>query len=201
MLHRKGIHIGCFTTQRTGRIAVRDRAVCIFVRSVCSGKGRHRCSSARYFAGRVAVFDIQAIKTACKAAGICTAGDIPRGIAVADNSLRVVLTVSLANQATDISTAVIIRFYIQCDISMAVCDLSGLPQLTDQTADGTFTGLFGDFAGDAAFVNILAIESAHKTADPVGCRHAAVRCFHCHVQICHMTVLDRTTGRAGERTR
>ena len=85
---------------------------------------------------------------------------------------------------------------------MAVCDLCLSPQLTDQTADGAFTGAFLNCAGGAAFLDMLtSVQSTHKTTDPVGCRHAAVRCFHCHVQICHMTVLDRTTGRAGERTR
>ena len=198
----KGVRAGSRANHRAGRIAVCDRAACICGRSVSSGKGRHRCKGARYVAGRVAVFDIQPPKAACKAAGICAARDSPRGIAVADDRLGILIAVSLADQAADIGAAVIIRLYIQCDISMAVGDLCRFSQLADQTADGAFSGRFGDPAGDAAFVNILApIQSAHKTADPVGCRHAAVRRTHRHAQICNVTVLDRPAGRAGERAR
>ena len=197
----KGVRAGSCANHRAGRIAVCDRAVCICGRSVCSGKGRHRCKGARYVAGRVAVFDIQPPKAACKAAGICTAGDIPRGIAVADDRLGILFAVSLADQAADIGAAVIIRLYIQCNISMAVGDLCRSSQLADQTADGAFSGRFGDSAGDAAFVNIPAIQSAHKTADPVGRRPAAVRRTHRQAQIYHVTVLNRSAGRAGERAR
>ena len=198
----KGVRAGSRANHCAGRIAVCDRAVCICGRSVCSGKGRHRCKGARYVAGRVAVFDIQPPKAACKAAGICTARDSPHGIAVADDRLGILIAVSLADQAADIGAAVIIRLYIQCNISMAVGDLCRFSQLADQTADGAFSGLFGDPAGDAAFVNILApIQSAHKAADPVGCRHAAVRRTHRHAQICNVAVLNRPAGRAGERAR
>ena len=197
----KGVRAGSRANHRAGRIAVCDRAVCICGRSVCSGKGRHRCKGARYVAGRVAVFDIQPPKAACKAAGICTAHDGPRGIAVADDRLGILLAVSLADQAADIGAAVIIRLHIQRDISMAVGDLCRSSQLADQTADGAFPGLFGNFAGNAAFVNIPAIQSAYKTADPVGRRPAAVRRTHRQAQIYHVTVLDRSAGRAGERAR
>ena len=45
---------------------------------------------------------------------------------------------------------------------------------------------------------LTSVQSTHKTTDPVGCRRATVRRIHRHAQICHMTVLNRTAGRASE---